>query len=148
MILHRPLRRLLAYSVVILPALATCLALHVSIGCGAAQRVERAVIDCTGGSLPDVTSNILATLDEWGRTEADGGCRTDTGFDWGCVEDRAVAKGEQIGGCALAELVQGTSSPAARVASTPEVNAARATLEDFRSKHARGAVFHTPSGDI
>lgn len=123
--------------------------------CGAAQRGGQAVIDCTGGNAPGIVATILSTLTEWNKDQADGGCRTDTGYDWGCVKSMAIDKGVQVGGCALAELVQdvigsSTSSTASSTAlASPGVDGvlARATLEDFRAKHAGGAVFHFATGD-
>lgn len=72
------------------------------------------------------------------------------GASWSEVEKQAIANGETIGGCALAETVQKyLAPPPGRAAPDPDSGrAARAALEDFRGKHARGATFKTPAGDL
>jgi hypothetical protein len=60
--------------------------------------------------------------------------------DWGVIEAQALAAGEQIGGCVLAELVN-TYLTKRGATETPDATAAaRATLEDFRAKHLGGAA--------
>jgi hypothetical protein len=115
--------------------------------CSGAKHAETAVIDCTGGTVPGVVANVLETLSDWSRDETAGGCRTATGYDWGCVESKAIAKGEQVGGCAIAELVQ-TILGGTKATPVSDSWLARAALEDFRARAAGGATFHTPRGDL
>jgi hypothetical protein len=72
--------------------------------------------------------------------------------DWGLVEADALDAGRDIGGCALAELVQNFASahpaPATVLPTSRTAADARATLEDFRARYAGGATYHTPSGDL
>lgn len=115
--------------------------------CSGAKHAETAVIDCTGGTVPGVVANVLETLSDWSRDETAGGCRTTTGYDWSCVESRAIAKGEQVGGCAIAELVQ-TILGGTKATPVSDSWLARAALEDFRARAAGGATFRTPRGDL
>jgi hypothetical protein len=72
------------------------------------------------------------------------------GASWSTVEQQAIANGETLGGCAFAEVVQKFLAPPPGRAAPPaaEGQAARRALEDFRTKHARGATFHTPAGNL
>ncbi len=115
--------------------------------CTQAKHAEAAIIDCTGGGTQGLVGNILSTLDQWHQDEAHGGCLTSSGYDWNCIEQKAIAKGEQIGGCAIAELVQ---SVIGGTKATPVDSSwlARAALEEFRARAAGGATFHTATGDL
>ena len=72
-----------------------------------------------------------------------------------CIKGKAIAKGVQVGGCALAELVQdvignspgSTPSTALAQSGAGDGALARATLEDFRARIAGGAVFRFANGD-
>lgn len=115
--------------------------------CTQVRHAEAAIIDCTGGGTSGIVANVLSTLESWHRDEASGGCMTASGFDWNCVEQKALAKGEQIGGCAIAELVQSVIGGSK---ATPVDSSwlARAALEEFRARAAGGATFHTQAGDL
>lgn len=67
--------------------------------------------------------------------------------NWKAVEERAIAAGVTIGGCALAELVQlylgGRKAP-----QQADGWAAHDTLEHFRKSIAGGATFRTERGDL
>ncbi len=110
------------------------------VSCGPAKVASQAVIDCVAADRAQITAVMLSF------TPLISGDAP----DWLGVENRAIAAGETIGGCALAELVQGFLAPpvgrAAPAASNG--NLARAALEDFRTQHAGGATFHTPVGDL
>ena len=103
-------------------------------GCSGVKAAETAVIDCTKASQPAIESLILEF-----RTLLQGDAP-----NWSAVESRAIAAGETIGGCALAELIAGMAKPAI----ARSVDPGRATLEDFRSRVAGGATFHTATGDL
>lgn len=69
---------------------------------------------------------------------------------WKDVENSAIAAGKDLGGCALAEVVQHyLAPPKGRAAPAGEQGrAARAALEDFRTTQANGATFHTAAGNL
>lgn len=70
--------------------------------------------------------------------------------DWATLERDAIAAGETIGGCALAQVIQGYLGPKAGVRAPDPLSGqlARATLEDFRARYAGGATFRTQAGDL
>jgi len=111
-------------------------------GCVASPPVVAAgeiVIDCVSGDgakIGDLVAKLWAAI-------ASGG-------SWTAVEQQAVASGQAIGGCALAEVVQRyLAPPPGRAAPDPESGRqARATLEHFRVVYARSATFHTPAGNL
>jgi hypothetical protein len=103
---------------------------------GTGPAVGTAVIDCTTAHTGEIAS-LLADL----KAALTGG------GTWGDVYQRAKAAGTEIGGCALAELVQdylgGKAAPARGDGQT-----ARATLERFRANEAGGATFKTSTGAL
>jgi len=104
-----------------------------TIGAGSAAVV---VIDCTTAHTAEIAALFVELKNILTGTA-----------DWTKIEDRAVAAGEQIGGCAIAELVQDYLG--GRVsAPVGEGQVARRTLEDFRANHAHNSTFHTPAGDL
>ena len=72
------------------------------------------------------------------------------GGTWSDVEAQAIAAGKDLGGCALAEVVEEYLAPPRGRAAPPAESgrAARAALEDFRSRVAGGATFKTASGNL
>ncbi len=109
---------------------------HTQVACKANGPVIGAVsIDCTVDHAADI-ANVLDAL----KSALSGG-------GWSAVYTRAKQAGTDIGGCALAELVQdylgGKAAPA-----KGEGQTARATLEKFRSEEAGGATFITPAGAL
>jgi len=70
------------------------------------------------------------------------------GGSWTDVEAQAIAAGKSLGGCALVEVVQKYLAPPRGRAAPPadQGQAARAALEDFRTKQAGGATFKTAAG--
>jgi|KBSSwiStaDraftv2_1062776.scaffolds.fasta_scaffold00132_20 hypothetical protein len=69
---------------------------------------------------------------------------------WKDVESQAITAGKDLGGCALAEVVQHyLAPPKGRAAPAGEQGrAARAALEDFRATQANGATFKTAAGNL
>lgn len=112
------------------------------IACGATTNVKRAVIDCTVQSRPQIEA-LLLEFRQLLVGEAP---------NWQAVLTRAIAAGETIGGCALAELVQErktkTEAVSTRSLTAPAPDEGKKTLEQFREEHARGATFRTPKGDM
>ena len=123
----------------VLLGVAGCLALGAGLmqACEPAKHAGVVVIDCT---LADA-QQTAALLDELKPILAGNP------INWSAVEEKAINAGETIGGCVLATLVQdalgGTKATQANTSW-----AARGALEDFRSKHANGAIFHTKKGDL
>lgn len=97
------------------------------------------VIDCVSSDDAKI-STLVSKL--W-QAIANGG-------SWTAVEQQAIASGQAIGGCALAEVVQRyLAPPVGKAAPDPENGRqARAVLEHFRATYARGATWHTTSGDL
>jgi len=122
-----------------LVALALALA-PVPAACGAAQHAGPVVIDCLAANRAPIEALILSFAPLIAGDHP----------DWSTVEQQAIAAGELVGGCALAEVVQAyLAPPPGRMAPAPAPGlAARGALEDFRSKHAGGAAFHTRAGDL
>jgi len=73
-----------------------------------------------------------------------------SGGSWKDVETIAIANGKELGGCAIAAVVQHyLAPPKGRAAPSIESGRqARAALEDFRVTYAGGATFHTRDGDL
>lgn len=112
-----------------------------SLGCGpTSQTATTIVIDCTRQHRAD----IVALVAEF-RTLLDG-----SSPDWAAVEQRAIAAGRDIGGCALAEafdwVLSRGGSQALRQGDASSIELGHDTLERFRTNHADGAVFLTPGG--
>ncbi len=95
------------------------------------------VIDCTKADLPQIEA-LLASLAPLLQGDSP---------DWVAIEDKAIAAGKVIGGCAIAELVQQYLGGKQAVPAKAGWGA-RDALEDFRLKHAGGATFHTAAGDL
>lgn len=110
--------------------------LGVVVACNTIPVVTTAVIDCTGAHAADV-----AALEAAMKALIEGG------GSWSDVEGKAVTAGKEVGGCALAELVEdylgGKGAPPIASGQT-----AKSTLEDFRAKYAAGATFRTAAGDL
>lgn len=105
--------------------------------CGPAKNPTVTIIDCTKADA----AQTAALLDELKPLLAGNS------IDWTAVEAKAVSAGETIGGCVLATIVQDTLGG---TKATPVDNswAARTALEDFRSHHANGAIFHFANKDL
>ena len=132
-------------SVVVLLMLAVAGSTAIGLAsCTGVKKAEAALIDCTGGSAGGIVAQVAATADQWLKLKADGGCRdATTGLDWSCMKSKAIAAGEQLGGCVLATVfASGDRSTLAR----SEVG--KATFEDFRARFAAGATFRTAHGDL
>lgn len=119
----------------------------------AATSAELALVNCTGQAIGTTPALDVATLvavanvvaEERAKCTPPGGS-----LDWSCAETDAIAEGEVLGGCALAQLFASSSSapPAsARAAAVGRPDPGRAVLEDFRARFAGGATFHTSAGD-
>lgn len=109
--------------------------------CGPAEHAGRVVIDCARQDQARIDA-LLARF---------GGLLIGQAPDWAAIGSEALAAGAEIGGCALATFVREHEVPATgRTAPDAEVvQSGRATLEDFRSRHANNAVFRTAKfGDI
>lgn len=102
--------------------------------CTGIKSASSAIIDCTKANQASIEALILEF-----RSLLQGNAP-----DWSAVEARAIAAGETIGGCALAELVTGEAKPAG----LRSADQGRATLEDFRARAAGGATFRTARGDL
>lgn len=100
--------------------------------------VKPALIDCTIQNQ-DRIADLLAEF----RPLISGDAP-----DWGAVYQRAKQAGRVIGGCALAELVQGYLGN--KAAPPPQVDSwnAYGTLERFRRDEADDATFRTSIGDL
>lgn len=120
----------------------------VTQACSGSKSPGAAVIDCTGGNAPGIVTNVLATLEQWNKPEPDG-CRTATGWNWGCVEHAAIAKGEQIGGCAIAELVNSfLQAQGPKATPVAEGWRAREALEQARAHWGGNVVWRTAKGEL
>lgn len=119
----------------------------VALGIGGASQVSCAtpavvtggavVIDCLvqdQAQLVDLVGSLWAVFT--------------SGGSWKDVKDSAVTAGKDLGGCALAEVVQKYLSPpkGRRAPPAEQGQAARAALEEFRSHNAGGATFKTAAG--
>jgi hypothetical protein len=107
-------------------------------GPGPGPVVVNAVIDCTVQNQ----SQITALIAEF-KTLLVGQLP-----DWSAIYQRAKNAGKAIGGCALAELVQGYLGN--RAAPPPMADSwnANNALERFRREEAGNATFHTAKGDM
>jgi len=116
-------------------ALALC-----GVSCAPVKHAGQVVVDCITADQVEIKSLILSFLPMFV-----GGAP-----DWTAIEGQAIAAGEAVGGCALAELVQEyLAPPPGRAAPAPAVGQlARTALEDFRVHHAGGAVFRSRMGDL
>jgi hypothetical protein len=112
------------------------------VGCSsckdvATSRPGSAVIDCTiaDASALGELAHAFAPLLAGERP------------DWSAISSLAKSAGAQIGGCALAELVQSYLTER-RAVPLEAGHAARDALESFRASVAGGATFHTVGGDL
>jgi hypothetical protein len=107
--------------------------------CTGPKSPGQVVIDCTKADA----AQTIALLDDL-KPLLSG-----NPVSWSAIEAKAIAAGETIGGCVLAQLVQNALSSTS-VAAVPVENTwmARGALEDFRSRVANGATFHTAKGEI
>lgn len=125
----------------------------------AETKAKAALVNCTAQQLGSTPGLDLATLVAVANVMAAerAKCTPTSGpsagsLDWACVESDLVGEGKVIGGCALVKLVLGSSpapTTAARTtaAATP-MDPGRAALEDFRTRVAEGATYHTSAGDL
>lgn len=102
-----------------------------------AEQTSKLIVDCTRADQGVVNGVIREMLPlVYGEK-----------VDWKAVEDRAIAAGVTIGGCALAELAQLVLG--SRKAPTTEQSwGMHDTLEKFRETIANGASFRTAHGDL
>lgn len=109
-------------------------------GCtGVAATSVGAVIDCTKqnqGKVIDVMLAISVPILQGQKP------------DWAAIEARALAAGREIGGCALALVVDDYIHRRTGVASDDDAQRARTALEEFRREHAGGAAFVTHRGAL
>ena len=111
-----------------------------SLACPAAEHAGKIVIDCVNAERSRIESLIASFAPVLAGERP----------DWGSIEAQAIAAGQTIGGCALAETVQAyLTPPVGRAAPSGDSGrAARGALEDFRVRHAANATFHTGAGDL
>ncbi len=124
-------------SLVAVMLLAVGLSMQPACGTPAVVTGGAVVIDCL---KQDQTSLIGLVGSLWAAFASSG--------SWTDVEAQAIAAGKDLGGCALAEVVQHYLAPPRGRAAPPadKGQAARAALEDFRTAHAGGATFKTSAG--
>lgn len=105
--------------------------------------VTNAVVDCAHGGI-DVQDKIDGLIAEMAKFLVGGSP------DWTHVEALAVIGGIQVGGCALAQVVDDwiTKKSLHDGDAVAQTRLARSTLEDYRTKHAGGASFRTAHGDL
>jgi len=122
-------------------ALALAIGMIVPVGCpgpGPVPVVVNAVVDCTAQNRDQITS-LVAEFQVLLHGQMP---------DWAAIYQRAKNAGKAIGGCALAEVVQGYLGN--RSAPPPQADSWNAynTLERFRREEAGNATFKTSAGDI
>ncbi|MCA1833049.1 MAG: hypothetical protein ABR520_11305 [Mycobacteriales bacterium] len=117
-------------------------ALFIAIACTAAQRTATppAVVDCTAASSTAIASAAASM-----RAEKPEGCAVAGVTDWHCVENKAIAAGVAIGGCAFLEVAMAADQAPAAVAPV-DPRPGRAAFESYRASVAGGAQFRTTSG--
>lgn len=91
----------------------------VAIACGPTPNIKDVIVECAQGDQ-DLVRDFAAELLPLLNLDAP---------DWRAIESAAVAHGVQIGGCALAELVNAWLS---RPRATPQTQAAADALENVR----------------
>lgn len=99
-------------------------------GPGPGPVIGGAVIDCLGDSRPQIDA-LLAELAPLVMLQRP---------DWSAIYQRAKLAGRNVGGCVIAELVQGYLG-GTRTPEPAEGWNAHETLETFRAKEAGGATF-------
>jgi hypothetical protein len=122
--------------------LAALAVLGIAIACTAAQRTATlpAVIDCTAASSAAIGATAASM-----RAEKPDGCAVGGVTNWHCVENKAIAAGVVIGGCAFLEVAMAADKAPAAVAPV-EPQSGRAAFESYRASVAGGAQFRTTSG--
>ncbi len=122
-------------------ALLTLAFLVVTAGCpnpGPGPLVGNAVIDCTQANQGEVLALLLELTP----------LVTPAATDWSVVYQRAKHAGSTIGGCVLAQLVQGYLGNRSAPPATPADGwSAHDALERFRAAEAGGATFHVQLPD-
>lgn len=108
-----------------------------------AGQVEQNLIDCTTGDLGGIASLFHKIKDHYFPPAG----AAPTASDWAAIEQEAIDAGKTIGGCALVEIVQEFLG-GKKALTVGQSQPARGALEDFRAKQAKGAVFHTPQGNL
>lgn len=98
---------------------------------GPAPVIGTSIIDCLGAERPQVDA-LLAELLPLIQLQRP---------DWAAVYQRAKQAGRSIGGCVIAELVQGYLSGTRATGTTAGGWDAHETLEQFRATEAGGATF-------
>ena len=102
------------------------------VACSSAQRTatKTALVDCT-----------VADAAALGATAGDMlKCP-----DWACVEQKAIAAGVQVGGCAFLRVIAAGAAPVGAAALMDD--GGHAAFESYRARVAGGATFHTADGD-
>lgn len=100
-------------------------------GPGPGPVIGAAIVDCLGANRPQIDSLLgeFKSLLTQGR------------IDWSAVYARAKTAGRDIGGCALAEMVQFYLGGGMRADDTTNGWNAHMALEEFRHNEAGGATF-------
>ena len=121
-----------------LPALALLFVFAACPGPGPGPVIGGAIIDCTKENQDQIHGLLgeLSPLIVTGRP------------DWSAVYARAKHAGSSIGGCVLAQLVQGYLGNRMAPPSTADGWTAHEALERFRREEANGATFHVEAGDL
>lgn len=68
--------------------------------------------------------------------------------DWTVIENMAIVAGRDVGGCALAMVVDDWVHKHPAMSSIAESTSASEALERFRREHGGGAIFRTGHGDL
>lgn len=127
-------------------AVSLVLILAIGLGCstscvkdgpGSSPGPIATIIDCTVEQQDDLENLLL----EFAPLLVNGEP------DWDTITGKSIAAGINIGGCALATFVQNYLGGRKAVPADASWRGYRA-LEDFRAKHAGGAVFRTARGDL
>lgn len=118
---------------------------------GDATDVAAALVNCTAQplgttpalDLPTLVAVINLAAAERSKCTPDGGA-----LDYQCVETDLLAEGRVIGGCAFLKLLgTPTSGPQAMAMEVGTLPPGTLQFEDFRSMVAKGARYHTATGD-
>ena len=99
------------------------------------SRPVTAIVDCTKANRDKITAlevEMVAAL---------------SGAGWSGVKQRAIDAGLEIGGCALAEVIQSYLAQGKALAPT-DTWQARNAFEEYRKNYAGGATFRTAEGDL
>lgn len=128
---------------IIIASWAATIVVTCTSSCSQVTRAGRAVIDCTRSDEQRIAV-LIAEFVPLVVGDAP---------NWMAVETKAIDAGREIGGCALAEFVQGflvaaSTEAFAALPISESARAARATFEDFRTRVGDGATFHTRRGEL